>query len=55
MFHASPGRQVRFRGDTIVRTNVLRVDPSRAKIAIAKVAGAKLMDVEKPMRSTMAF
>lgn len=55
VFHPSPGRQVRFRGYTIVHTSASRATPSRQKIAIAKVAGAKLMAVEKPMHSTMVF
>jgi len=55
VFHLSQGRQVRFCGDTIARTSAMPATPSQEKIAIAKVVGAKLMAVEKPMRWTMVF
>ncbi len=41
VLHLSQGRQVRFRGDTIVRTSAMRATPSQERIAIAKVVGAK--------------
>jgi hypothetical protein len=52
-FHLSQGRLVQFRGDTIVRTSVMRAIPSQEKLAIAKAAGAKLTAVGRDMHSTM--
>ncbi len=53
--HLSQGRQALFPADTFVLTSAMQATPSQEKIAIAEVVEAKLMGVEKPMRSTMAF